>query len=254
MEYSIRQLADLAGISTRTLRYYDEVNLLKPKHVTLSGYRMYSDQEVDKLKQILFYKALGVSINEIKLILSDPSYDELEALNNHYQKLLAKKSELELMIENIKLTIAAKKGEIQMTNQEKFEGLKQQLLDENERQYGKEIRQKYGDEIVEHSYKKFNHLDEKAFNEMKQLESELFDRLAMAMESGDPCGQQALEVAKMHQQWLSYTWPSYSKEAHAGLAMMYVADERFTAYYDQAVKQGAAKFLSEAIRCYTEQK
>ena len=77
------------------------------------------------------------------------------------------------MIENIKLTIAAKKGEIQMTNQEKFEGLKQQLLDENERQYGKEIRQKYGDEIVEHSYKKFNHLDEKAFNEMKQLESEL---------------------------------------------------------------------------------
>ncbi len=88
---------------------------------------------------------------------------------------------------------------------------------------------------------------------MKDLEEEILDKLAHAMESGNPCGQQGLEVAQLHRQWLEYTWSSYSKEAHAGLAMMYLADERFIAYYDQAVKQGATTFLSEAIRCYTGQ-
>lgn len=253
MEYSIRQLADLAGISTRTLRYYDEVKLLSPSRISPTGYRIYSEVEVDKLQQILFYRALGISIHEIKSILLDPNYDELKALENHYHKLLEQKDELELMIENILSTLAAKKGEIKMSDDEKFKGLKRQLLEENEQQYGKEIRQTYGEAVINQSYQKFNNLDEKSFHQMKDLEEEILDKLAHAMESGNPCGQQGLEVAQLHRQWLEYTWSSYSKEAHAGLAMMYLADERFIAYYDQAVKQGATTFLSEAIRCYTGQ-
>ena len=91
MEYSIRQLADLAGISTRTLRYYDEVKLLSPSRISPTGYRIYSEAEVDRLQQILFYRALGISIHEIKSILLDPNYDELKALENHYHKLLEQK-------------------------------------------------------------------------------------------------------------------------------------------------------------------
>ena len=81
----------------------------------------------------------------------------------------------------------------------------------------------------------------------------ILEKLAVAMDSHYPQGGVAQEVAKMHQQWLGYTWPNYTKEAHAGLAMMYVSDERFTAYYDEAIKPGAAQFLCDAILHYTKQ-
>ena len=90
MEYTIQKLAHLAGVSTRTLRYYDEVGILKPARINSSGYRIYSQKEVDRLQQILFYRALEVGIDEIKQLLLNPSYDELDALNDHYQKLLEK--------------------------------------------------------------------------------------------------------------------------------------------------------------------
>ena len=251
MEYTIQKLAHLAGVSTRTLRYYDEVGLLKPARLSSSGYRIYGSKEVDRLQQILFYRALDVGIDEIKQILLNPSYDELKALNEHYQKLLEKKAQLELMIENIELTIASKKGEKKMSHQDKFKGLKQQLLQENEQKYGDELRQTYGNKKIEASNIQFTNLSEEAFNEMKQLGEAILKKLSIAMQSNNPQGNLAQEVAKMHHRWLTYTWPSYSKEAHAGLAQMYVADERFTSYYDEAVRPGAAQFLCDAILCYT---
>ena len=98
MEYTIQKLAHLAGVSTRTLRYYDEVRILKPARINSSGYRIYSQKEVDRLQQILFYRALEVGIDEIKQLLLNPSYDELDALNDHYQKLYLK------VLKNIFLT------------------------------------------------------------------------------------------------------------------------------------------------------
>lgn len=251
MEYTIQKLAQLAGVSTRTLRYYDEVGLLKPARLSSSGYRIYGSKEVDRLQQILFYRTLDVGIDEIKQILLDPSYDELKALNQHYHKLLEKRAHLDLIIENVQLTIASKKGEKKMSNQDKFKGLKQQLLKENEQKYGDELRQTYGNKKIEASNKQFANLSEEAFNEMKQLGEDILEKLSIAMQSNDPQGVLAQEVAKMHHRWLTYTWSSYSKEAHAGLAQMYVADERFTSYYDDAVCPGAAQFLCDAILCYT---
>ena len=138
LEYTIQKLAHLAGVSTRTLRYYDEVGILKPKRLSSSGYRIYGSKEVDRLQQILFYRTLDLGIDEIKQILFDPSYDELNALTNHYHKLLEKRAQLDLVIENIKLTISSKKGR---SNEEKFKGLKQQMIQENEEKYGDELRQ-----------------------------------------------------------------------------------------------------------------
>ncbi len=251
MEYTIQKLAQLAGVSTRTLRYYDEVGILKPARLTSSGYRIYGQKEVNRLQQILFYRTLDVGIDEIKQILLSPSYDELNALNEHYQKLLEKKAQLDLLIENVKSTIATKKGEKEMTNKEKFQGLKKQLIEENENKYGKEIREKYGEEKINRSNKQFANLTEEEFNQMNQLAQEILEKLEVAMESNNPQGDLAQEVAKLHHQWLGYTWPSYSKEAHAGLAQMYVADERFTAYYDDAIRVGTAQFLCDAILYYT---
>lgn len=253
VEYTIQKLAHLAGVSTRTLRYYDEVGILKPARINSSGYRIYGPKEVDCLQQILFYRALEVGIDEIKQLLLSPSYDELIALNNHYQKLLEKRAQLDLLIHNVQSTIAMKKGERLMTDKQKFEGLKKQLIKENDLKYGKEIREKYEDETIKRSNQKFSNLSKEQFNAMNELGQQILEKLSIAMKTNNPQGELAQEVAKLHHQWLGYTWPSYSKEAHAGLAQMYVADERFTAYYDQAVQSGATQFLCDAILYYTSE-
>ena len=76
---TISQVASLTGISTRTLQYYDEIDLLKPSELTPSGYRLYNDEALEKLQQILFYKELNFKLNEIKEILQKPEYDKIEA-------------------------------------------------------------------------------------------------------------------------------------------------------------------------------
>ena len=145
MGYTVRQLARLAGISPRTIRYYDEIDLLKPARVSAAGYRLYGQAEVDRLQQILFYRALGLELKKIKRLLSAPSFDELAALKEHRTKLLAKRRQVELLIANVEKTIALKEGKITMTDQEKFEGFKEELVAENEEKYGAEIRAKYDD-------------------------------------------------------------------------------------------------------------
>lgn len=253
MEYTILKLAKLANISTRTLRYYDEIQLLKPARVNASGYRIYGQAEVDRLQQILFYRELGVGLNEIKEIMTDPTFDEMKALTDHYQKLLAKRQQLDQLIETVNKTIQSRSGGIKMDDKQKFEGFKQKLIDENELKYGKEIREKYGDDVINASHKQFKHLTEQQYQEMVELSYQILETLEEAMKTNDPSGELAQTLAKMHHQWLRYTWPNYSKEAHAGLAKMYVADERFTAYYDDNIKPGAANFLKDAILIYTNQ-
>ncbi|GAE88277.1 transcriptional activator tipA [Acetivibrio straminisolvens JCM 21531] len=92
MEYTVQKLASLAGVSARTLRYYDELGILKPARINSSGYRIYGQKEVDTLQQILFYRELGVSLDCIKDIITSPSFDPLTALKEHRERLLQKKS------------------------------------------------------------------------------------------------------------------------------------------------------------------
>ncbi|KFN10781.1 MAG: MerR family transcriptional regulator [Paenibacillus macerans] len=250
MEYTVQKLGRLAGISTRTLRYYDEIGILKPARMNSSGYRIYGQKEVDRLQQILFYRELGLSLEDIKTILSDPSFDELRALRDHREQLLDQRKRLDALIANVEKTIDAREGRIMMSNQEKFAGFKKQLIEENERKYGREIRQKYGDDKVEESNRKLLNMTEEQYEEVTRLESELKEVLAAAFKTGDPAGELAQTAADLHKRWLTYSWNEYSKEAHAGLAQMYVDDERFKAYYDEQ-QPGTAEFLRDAIRIYT---
>src|SRR5690606_1876664 len=110
MEYTVQKLAKLAGVSTRTLRYYDEIGILKPARINSSGYRIYGQAEVDKLQQILFYRELGVQLESIKEILSSPSFHAVNALKEHRAKLLEKRQQLDLLIANVDKTIASKEG------------------------------------------------------------------------------------------------------------------------------------------------
>ena len=108
-------------------------------------------ERVDRLQQILFYRELGVPLKEIQKILSSKDFDRQTALENHLSALLAKRKQLDLLIANVEKTIKAAKGEIVMSDQEKFEGFLKKLVDDNEQQYGKEARAKYGDEAVDNS-------------------------------------------------------------------------------------------------------
>ena len=250
MEYTVQKLGKLAGISTRTLRYYDEIDILKPARINSSGYRIYEQAEVDRLQQILFYRELGVGLNDIKNIINEETFDGATALIEHRRKLLEKRKQLDLLIANVDKTIASKNGGIKMSNKEKFEGFKKNMIEDNEKEYGKEIREKYGDDTVNKSNKKIKGMTEEQYNEVTALESELLKTLSEAFEIGDPTGEIAQKAADLHKKWLSYYWTSYSKEAHAGLAQMYVDDERFTAYYDKE-KPGTAEFLRDSILIYT---
>lgn len=251
MEYTVQKLGQLAGISARTLRYYDEIGLLKPARINSSGYRIYCATEVDRLQQIMFYRELGVNLDRIKDMMTSPTFDETKALRDHREKLLEKRAQLDTLINNVDKSINQTERKMSMTDKEKFAGFKQKLVDDNEQKYGKEIREKYGEDTVNASNAKVKGMSEEQYADVQKLEEQLFINLKAAMETGDPAGELAQQAADLHKQWLCFYWDQYSKEAHAGLAEMYVADERFTAYYDK-VQSGATEFLRDAIVIYTK--
>jgi len=253
MEYTVQKLGQLAGISTRTLRYYDELGLLKPARINSSGYRIYGQPEVDRLQQILFYREMGLSLENIKEILNAPSFDGTTALRAHREKLIEKRQQLDQLIVNVEKTIAANEGRIKMSDREKFAGFKKKLIEDNEKKYGKEVREKYGDKIVNKSNKKLKNMTQEEYDEITRLGQEVIETLHAAMQTGDPAGEPAQKAADLHRQWLSFYWDGYTKEAHAGVAQMYVDDERFKAYYDEK-QPGSAKFLRDAVHIYTGMK
>jgi len=249
MEYTINALAQLAGVSVRTLHYYDEIKLLSPRRISSNGYRIYGAKEVDSLQQILFYRELGLPLEEISQIMHARDYDAADALSKHLTSLIEKRDRLDLVIANVAKTISAKKGEITMSDTEKFEGIKKNLIDENEKKYGKEIRASFGDQAVDASNAKLMGLTPEKYAEVQDLSLQINQTLQKALEQGDPAGELAQKVCEMHEKWLSFYWKDYSKEAHIGLAQTYVDDPRFRKYYDD-IAPGCAEFLRDAIMIY----
>lgn len=251
MEYKIQELADLAGISSRTLRYYDRIGLLKPDRVHSNGYRVYGGAEVDLLQQILLYREMDVPLEEISKILHAPNFDRKVALQNHLRALSDHRDRLNLLIETVQKTIAAEKGGILMKDHAKFEGMKKNMIEENEKKYGKETRAHFGDKVVNESNAKLMGLTQKQFEDHETLTTLLNQTLVRALEEGDPGSPLAQKACELHKQWLGSFWSEYSKEAHLGLVQMYVDDSRFKAYYD-AIAPGTAEFLLEAMKRYCQ--
>ena len=249
MEYTVNKLSKMSGISARTLRHYDEIGLLKPARVASSGYRIYGQKEVDVLQQILFYRELGFSLYDIKTLLTAPDFDRAKAFTCHLSDLHNKRERLDALILNVTKSIATLKGEVTMSDKEKFEGFKQSLIDENERQYGSEVRAKYGDQAVNESNMNLKGLTQEQYNESERLRVAIEEALKAAFDTGDPAGELAQEACDLHRQWLTVFYPKYSKEYHKGLGEMYVADERFRANYDK-LAPGCTEFLRDAINHY----
>ncbi len=253
MEYTILKLGKLAGVSTRTLRFYDEIGLLTPGRITEGGYRVYGEKEIDKLQQILFFRELDMSLTDIKTLLASPSFDRLQALNSHLSALKQRRKRLDGLIANVEKTILHEKGSVIMSDKEKFEAFKKDMIRENEEKYGHEVREKYGNQKVDESNAKMMKLTPEQYEKLQLLSAAIVSGLEEAvLNKEDPAGEAGQRLAKMHREFLSFTWKEYSREAHMGLAQMYLDDARFTAYYDKNVK-GCAEFLRDAVAAYVKE-
>ena len=272
MEYTIRELADLSGVTTRTLRWdlsgvttrtlrwYDQIGLLKPGRVAENGYRYYGAAQVDRLQDILYYRALGVELAQIKACLDDPSFDRLAALRGHLTALEQEQARLEALIRSVRKTISAQERKELMNDQEKFEALKQRAVAWHEETYGREAREKYGDREVDAAQNTVRGLTQEQYREWTGLGDEILRRLEDAVRSQTPPDSlEGREITQLHRRWLTLSGNTYDPTKHMGLAakhmglaQLYIQDERFTAYYDRTVP-GCARFLCEAVCRWADQ-
>ncbi|KFL44231.1 hypothetical protein CH76_02795 [Lysinibacillus sp. BF-4] len=226
----------MTGVSTRTLRYYDEIALLKPVDYTEAGYRLYNQQSVDRLQQILFYRELKMPLAKVAQAMTQSReqvfHEQRKALQQEHERL-----------EKLLHVIDDALGENRMINEQKFAAFKQEKLAEQEQLYGVESRRKYGEEAIKASYTKYQDMTEEQYKEMQAVEALLIEALRQ------PSVDEAYVVA-LHKQWLLFTWVTYTPKMHKGLVEGYLADERFIAYYDRQAGQGATQKLYEAIQHY----
>lgn len=254
MDYTIKQVAEMSGVSNRTLRFYHEEKLLEPREMNQSGYRIYGEEELERLQQILLYKELGLKLTVIKQILDNPDFDFEQALKTHKSVLATKRASLDQMIRTVEKTLATYQGGEKMSGEDKFMGFKKEKIAKNEQIYGMEIREKYGEETIDLANQKLMNLTIEENKELEETQKQLFDQLAIALKRNVVEDALQLLIFELHRKWLQFYWPKYEAQAHFGLAQMYLIDERFTNYYDKQVGDGATRILCQSIQKFTQKK
>uniref|UniRef100_UPI00331722C3 MerR family transcriptional regulator n=1 Tax=Micromonospora sp. NPDC126480 TaxID=3155312 RepID=UPI00331722C3 len=244
MAYTVGQVAKAAGVTVRTLHHYDEIGLLSPSGRSSAGYRRYDDADLERLQLIRYYRELGFPLEEIAAILDDPASDPAEHLRRQHELLSARIGKLQEMVAAIEFAMEARKMNIPLTPEERFEVFgdfdPDEHAEEAERRWG-------GTEAYREStrrtagYTKDDWLRNKAENE------DWGRRFAEVMASGAPADSPAaMELAEEHRQLIGRWFYDCSYEIHTGLADMYVGDPRFTEYFEK-IRPGMAAYLSEAI-------
>ena len=252
--YTVKELARLTGLTPRTLRYYDSIGLLCPRRGRDNDYRLYGRGEVDRLQQILLYRDMGLPLEEIRNLLDAPGFDREAALREHLTRLWERRREVDALIRAVQNTLHTIEGGITMTDMEKFEGMKRQAIEENEAAYGRELREKYGDDTVEEHKARLAGMSEQEWEKTQADERAYKAALRRAVETGDPAGEAAREAVRLHAAWLAHHWPEgkVTPKTHTGMAVMYTQDERFAAYYEE-VASGCAAFFEKAVKAYYRQ-
>ncbi|MEU4470241.1 MerR family transcriptional regulator [Micromonospora sp. NPDC023888] len=244
MAYTVGQVAKLAGVTVRTLHHYDEIGLLTPSGRTSAGYRRYDDADLQRLQLVRYYRELGFPLEEISAIIDDPAVDPAAHLRRQHELLTVRIKRLQEMVTAIEFAMEASKVNIQLTPEERFEV----FGDVDPEAYQAEAEQRWGGtEAYRESnrrvarYTKDDWLRNKAENE------DWGRRMVAVLASGVPADSpEAMELAEEHRQLISRWFYECSYEVQTGLADMYLADERFTAYFEN-IAPGLAAYLNEAI-------
>lgn len=241
---TVKEVANLVAISVRTLHYYDEIGLLKPAETTESGYRVYTEENLETLQQILFFKELGFPLKKIKEIIGSPSFDRQKALEVQHSMLLERRRQLDKMIKTIEKTIKDSKGEIMMSIKEKFEG-----FDFNHNPYEKDARKLWGDSAVDESYARMAKLSNSEKKEFEERFSATLSKLSALRHL--PADSKEAQAAIEEWYMLLNEIGNYSPEVFKGLGQLYVDDVRFTENIDK-FGEGLAKFMRDAMAIYAD--
>ncbi|MBN2300104.1 MAG: MerR family transcriptional regulator [Acholeplasmataceae bacterium] len=245
--YTITELADLANISTRTLRYYDQINLFKPARLSQSGSRIYEKNQIYQLQKIMFYKSLDIDLKIIKKLIDKTSTNELHTLKTQLQKMEDKELQIQSLIINLKQTIKSVEEHIDMKDVDRFKGFKEQKLNENDFLYQDEAIDTWGSEAYIQSKQSFSKMSEKEFSDFMKLGKKINEQLKRASDLNLDYQSRAMDdVARMHQNWITMAWGGYDAKAHLDLVNIYLKDERFKAYYDKE-KEGLALLLKQSV-------
>ncbi|RSK29085.1 MerR family transcriptional regulator [Bacillus sp. HMF5848] len=251
MGYKVKEVADLVGISVRTLHYYDQIDLLSPKYVTDSGYRIYTDEDLEMLQQILFFKELDFSLQDIKEILESEHFDRMHALQAHKLMLLEKYKRLATIIETVEKTIATYRGGTTMSNKERFEGFNMAKLEEHRGKYVEEVQQKYGNtDAYRESQQKTSTYSQEDWVRITKKGNDIYKEIAEQMDKG-PTHPDVQALIASYRQYITDNFYNCTPEIYRGLADMYIVDERFAKNINKA-HEGLAQFLSEAIHAYCD--
>jgi DNA-binding transcriptional MerR regulator len=243
MQYTVKQLADLAGVSPRTLHYYDEIGLLKPSSVGKNGYRYYSEPGALRLQQIRFYRELDVSLGEIRTILDRPEFDVLLALQAHRQALQERAARLNGLMATIDKTMAHMRGERDMSTGELFEGFDE----ETQRAYEAEAAQLWGEKVVKDSRRRWDSYSKQKRSAILAEAGQIYRGL-MARLGDDPGSRQVQTgVAAWHQNLRNFYEPTTA--VLRGLGQAYSQDPRFRATFTK-MHPDLPEFLTAAIEAY----
>ena len=247
MALTVKQLSELAGVSIRTLHYYDEIGLLKPSWLAENGYRNYDDEAVLRLQQILFFRELELSLREINAILDIPEFDTMTALHAHRAGLESKIDRLRALIKTIDSTIMHLTGEVDMNKKKLFKG----FTPEEEKKYEQEARQRWGDEEVGASYKLWNSYTPQKKEDIKSEGNAIYMELVSQIEAGNnPTNPEVQDIiARWHQHMRYFYEPSAARLQ--GLGQMYVNSPNFANRFRE-LHPDLPEFMRDAINQYCE--
>lgn len=245
--YTVKQLAELAGVSVRTLHYYDEIDLLRPSKVGSNSYRYYDDTAVMKLQQILFYREIGLELMQIKELLSRPDFDLVQALHSHRRVLQEKLGRLHKLIDTVDQTIAHLEGERAMSKRAMF----QAFSEEKQKEYEREARLTYGPTLVNESIKRWNGYDKAEQKRILDEGGDIYHDLALALEAGTP--PQSAAVLAILERWHEHLRYFYEPtlDVLRGLGDTYRTHPEFIANF-QKLHPDLPEYLHAGITQYVD--
>lgn len=241
---TVGQVARLAGVTVRTLHHYDQIGLLRPGGRSVAGYRRYTDEDVERLQRILFYRELEFGLDEIREAIADGTSDALVHLRRQHALLLERIRRLSALADAVALAMEAHQMDIRLSPQERLEVFGSFDPDA----HADEAAERWGDtDPYRVSAARAATYTKADWERMKAESGSITNRLADSLRAGLPAdGPQAMDAAEAHRQLITTWFYDCSVDMHVGLAEMYVADPRFTATYE-AVAPGLAEYVRDAI-------
>ncbi len=245
--FTVKQLSKIAGVTPRTLHYYDEIDLLKPAQVGENGYRYYDEESLLRLQQILLYRQLNLPLEHIKQIVQRPNFDVLAALAKHKEMLLRRIAQLERLVTTVDQTIAYLRGDLKMDNKQLFAG----FSDEQQAEYEREAMRLYDPAIVQASSQRWKRYSADEKQRIFAEGNAVYEGFRQAIPKGaaSPEAQAAVERWRKH---IDTFWTPNDEQLLA-LANGYNDDPRFKANFDQ-IHPGLAAFVRDAVQIYLKKR